>query len=218
MDDASVARSRKCCVEKMVFIGFFARAWRLQRWRAGGVMKISLGALFAAVTLLAATSGSAQNVITTQRASASAITCTPMSTTSTVPPWSQTHGKVYHRGTAVEPITLFCPVHFEFMTVYTGQVFGGFYKPTLLTIKYIDPDASGSQAQVEASLKWVDSAGGVHVVGSLDSNLQGAGNGVKTMSLDVDAHEFNATQYYVQLSIKRSNTGLIPAVYGFDLH
>jgi hypothetical protein len=160
----------------------------------------------------------------TKTATGSAIACVPMSTTSTVPPWEQTHGKVYHRGSATENIVLFCHVAMESIDIVTDAGPGGAISwPKVMTIKYVDPDASGRGSSILAELKYADDAGNMIEMAVADSNAQGAGTGIRTMDADISGFSekeltFTKGHLYVQLTIKRTTTGLLPAVYGYTLH
>jgi hypothetical protein len=184
-------------------------------------MRISILTTLAAV-LLAGTTASAAEFIN-KIASGSAIACVPMSTFSTPPAWEQTHGKVYHRGSSTENIVLFCHVAMESIEIVTDGPGSAINWPKVMTIKYIDPDASGSQSSILAELKYADAAGNMVEMAVADSNAQGAGTGIRTMDANISGFSdkeltFSKGHLYVQLTIKRSNTSLHPAVYGYTLH
>lgn len=147
-------------------------------------------------------------------ARAAAITCVPMSTASTPPPWQQTHGKVYHRGSSLENVVLFCPVHWT--ATYEPGREGEHLAPNVLEVKYVDPDGSGTQADVLAELKYADLSGNVVLLGVMASNQQGSHTGIRSVEVPI-GDVFVGHRLYVQLTLRRSNAGLFPAVYGFTL-
>lgn len=158
-------------------------------------------------------------------ASGSAIACVPMATTTTPPPWQQSHGKVYHRGSSTESIVLFCPVQMESIELVSDDGIPGGQAswPKVMTIKYVDPDGPSAQASILAELKYADLAGNMVEMAVADSNAQGAGTGIRTMDAEISGFSdkeatFTKGHLYIQLTIKRSTSALLPAVYGYTLH
>jgi len=175
-------------------------------------------------TLLAGTTASAIETLS-KTATGSAIACVPMSSTSTVPPWEQTHGKVQHRGSSTENVVLFCHVAMESIDLVTDPPSSAAFVlwPKVMTIKYVDPDASGRGSSILAELKFADDAGNMVEMAVADSDAQGAGTGIRTMDADITGFPdrdltFTKGHLFVQLTIKRTTTGLLPAVYGYMLH
>ena len=176
-------------------------------------------------TLLAGTAASANETLI-KTATGSAIACVPMSSTSTVPPWEQTHGKVQHRGSSTENVVLFCHVAMESIDLVTdiSPPFFAFVSwPKVMTIKYVDPDESGRGSSILAELKFADDAGNMVDMAVADSDAQGAGTGIRTMDAAITGFPdgkltFTKGHLFVQLTIKRTSTGLLPAVYGYTLH
>jgi hypothetical protein len=141
--------------------------------------------------------------------------------TSTVPvPWVQTHGKVMHNTTSTQDIVLFCSVAISTATLPGGPNGGVYGIPlSVMTVKYVDPDATGGQANVLAELKYADDAGNMVELAVASSSAQsGGGTGISTMDANISGLDKAKGQIFVQLTLHRTSTGLFPAVYGFNLH
>lgn len=172
-----------------------------------------------AVSLFASSSASAQGVVIQEQAVGSAIACVPLSSNTLPVPWVQTHGKVQHNATSTTDIVLFCPVQPSFISFPSGGQ-GVFTQPfTVMTIKYVDPDASGTQANILAELKYADAAGNMVEVAVASSSAQTNGStGITTMNANLGKYDASAGQLFVQLTLHRTTSGLVPAVYGYTLH
>jgi hypothetical protein len=177
-------------------------------------------ALAAALTsLLAASSASAQGVVIYERASGSAIACVPMSSATWPVPWAQTHGKVLHNGTTTQDVVLFCPVAIDSISIPTGTAAGGYSPATVMTVKYVDPDGTGTQANVLAELKYADAGGNMVELAVASSSAQTSGStGIATMDANIAKGDYSSGHLFVQLTIHRTTAGLAPAVYGYSLH
>ena len=170
------------------------------------------------VSLAAARAARAQGVVNQEFAVGSAIACVPMSTATWPVPWVQTHGKVMHNASSTENIVLFCPVALS--NIAFEQQFGAVEVPTVFTIKYVDPDATGTAANVLAELKYADAAGNMVELAVASSSAQpNGGTGISTMDAKIARTDvWGDGMIYVQLTLQRTRTGLYPAVYGYTLH
>jgi hypothetical protein len=181
--------------------------------------KIMLTALATiAVSLFANSSAFAQGIIVTETAQGSAIACVPMSSPTLPVPWVQTHGKVQHNATSTTDIVLFCQVAITALSFPSNiqGVFGAGL--TVMTVKYVDPDGTGSGANVLAELKYAD-AGGNMIEEAVASSSTQSSTGITTMDANITGSNFpSGGQLFVQLTLHRTSTGLFPAVYGFELH
>ncbi len=142
----------------------------------------------------------------------SAIACVPRETAINTKAYSQTHGKVYHNGNSIQPITLFGPV---FMPTDNGSSTDG---DLLLSFTYRDPDGTGIQSRAAMALKSVNKkTGSVEQLDGLDSN-SGSIPGVNTIS-GIITHQldFNKFYYFVQIEIQRTTVNFIPEVYGYSI-
>jgi hypothetical protein len=172
-----------------------------------------------AVSLFASSSASAQGLITQEEAVGSAISCVPLSSNTLPVPWVQTHGKVLHNATSTTDIVLFCPVQPSFISYPSGGPASGFEPFTVMTIKYVDPDATGTQANVLAELKYADAAGDMVEVAVASSSAQtGGGTGITTMNANIGKFDLAGGHLFVQLTLHRTTTRLFPTVYGYSLH
>ena len=173
----------------------------------------------AAVSLFASSSAFAQGLVVQESAVGSAIACVPLSSNTLPVPWVQTHGKVQHNTTSTNDIVLFCPVQPSFLA-YPLNVQGYAVDPfTVMTIKYVDPDATGTQANVLAELKFADAAGNMVEVAVASSSAQtNGGTGITTMNANIGKFDLAGGHLFVQLTLHRTSTGLFPAVYGYSLH
>ena len=172
-----------------------------------------------AVSLFASSSALAQGVIIQEGAVGSAIACVPLSSNTLPVPWVQTHGKVQHNATSTSDIVLFCSVQPSFISYPTGSPAGGVEPFTVMTIKYVDPDATGTQANVLAELKYADAGGNmVEVAVASSGSHTGGGTGITTMDANIGKYDLSGGHLFVQLTLHRTTTNLFPAVYGYTLH
>jgi hypothetical protein len=180
--------------------------------------KLALGIVVVA-SLFVSRSALAQGVIIQQLAQGSAIACVPLTSATLPAPWVQTHGKVMHNATSTQDIVLFCQVAIDSISFPTPTP-GGLVEPlTVMTIKYVDPDATGTQSNVLAELKYADPAGNMVELAVASSSAQsGGGTGISTMDAKIGSIDRASGHLFVQLTLHRTSTGLFPAVYGFTLH
>jgi hypothetical protein len=149
----------------------------------------------------------------------SAMTCNPWQQSVQADAYLQTGGRAKHKNPATGLIQVFCPVFNTFTP------FDQFSSDTELTwndlyVTYKDPDGQGEQYQVTAALRYVDTAGQVRTIASVDSNKQLSGvTSDTTMQTRIEGHDFNfvSRHYYVQIGIYRSDTALEPDVAGFNI-
>lgn len=183
-------------------------------------MRIFALAVAVAVTsLFAAPSASAQGIAVFGKASGSAIACVPMSSATWPVPWTQTHGKVVHNGTTTQDVVLFCPVAIDTIAIPTPGPGYSVAPLTVMTVKYVDPDGAGTQANVLAELKYADAAGNMVELAVASSSAQAGGaTGIATMDANISQAQINGGQLFVQLTIHRTTSTLAPAVYGYELH
>jgi hypothetical protein len=182
------------------------------------VMRI-LALAVAFISLFAARSAFAQGFIFSEGASGSAIACVPMSSATWPVPWTQTHGKVIHNGTTTQDVVLFCPVAIDTIAIPSGGPVGGSQPMTVMTVKYVDPDGTGSQANVLAELKYADAAGNMVELAVASSSAQSSNaTGISTMDANISQTPVNGGHLFVQLTIHRTTSSLVPAVYGYSLH
>lgn len=173
------------------------------------------------VSLVAARAAHAQ-IIDEEFATGSAIACVPLSSNTLPVPWVQTHGKVMHNATSTENIVLFCPVSLSNIAIPSGTSAGAVMWPTVFTVKYVDPDATGTVTNVLAELKYADAGGNmIELAVASSSAQQNGGTGISTMDAKIASTKPDVWingQVYVQLTLERTRTGVYPEVYGYSLH
>jgi hypothetical protein len=134
-------------------------------------------------------------------------------------PWAQTHGKVLHNGTTTQDVVLFCPVAIDSISIPNPGPGGSFSPLTVMTVKYVDPDGTGTQANVLAELKFADAAGNMVELAVASSSAQANGStGIATMDANIAQVDSSSGHLFVQLTIHRTTASLAPAVYGYSLH
>ncbi|HEY2747517.1 MAG TPA: hypothetical protein VGL86_22995 [Polyangia bacterium] len=181
--------------------------------------KIAIATIATVAVSLFASSAFAQGAIVQQSAMGSAIACVPLSSPTLPVPWVQTHGKVEHSATSTADIVLFCPVQISTLTIPLPNPGGAIEPLTVFTVKYVDPDATGAEANVLAELKYADAAGNMVEVAVATSSAQsGGGTGITTMNASIGKLDLSQGQLFVQLTLHRTTTRLFPAVYGWTLH
>ena len=136
----------------------------------------------------------------------SAIVCVPRETAINTKAYSQTHGKVYHNGNSIQPITLFGPVFMP--TNSDGEAL-------IFNFTYRDPDGAGIQSRAAIALKCVNKiTGAVEQLQGLDSNDPRNGwgvFGVNTISVEITHKlDFNKFYYFVQIEIQRKSVNFLP--------
>jgi hypothetical protein len=148
----------------------------------------------------------------------SMMTCNPWQQSVQDDAYFQTGGRAKHKDPATGLIQVFCPVYNT-----TGQdIFSSDSENTWndLIVTYKDPDGTGEAYRVTAALRYVDTAGNVQTVASVDSNQQAnAPLTDTTMQTLISGHEFDFINrhYYLQVGIEREDTGAAPDVAGFNI-
>lgn len=139
-----------------------------------------------------------------------AIACTPWDQSVERDALLHTGGRVKHKRQATGLIQVMCPV---FDTSDSLNVSSW----NRLIMLYLDPDGTNTGARVTAALRFVNRAGTVQTVASIDSNQRTSTVfGEETTALQ---HRFNFAEnyYYIQASVSRANTTLAPEFGGFKL-
>lgn len=124
--------------------------------------------------------------------------------------YRMTHERVYHNSNATGTILLYGPVHPWNESYGDGVNF----KAT-----FIDPDGEDDTAQVIAELRFVG-PGGITFIAKLDSNDHAvATSDVQTMSTPVTWRHlgYDEGYYVVRIYVTRTNTGVVPAAFGYNL-
>ena len=180
--------------------------------------KLALSAVVV-VSLFASRPVFAQGIVDLLGATGSAISCVPLASNTLPVPYVQTHGRVQHATSSVADVVLFCPVQLAATAIPIPTPGGGIQSPKVMTIKYIDPDASGTGANVLAELKFADAGGNMIELAVVSSSTQGSGStGITTMDVDIsDAIGKADGHLFVQLTLHRTDRSLFPTVFGYTL-
>jgi hypothetical protein len=140
----------------------------------------------------------------------SVMTCAPWQESLQADTYFQVAGRIKHKGNATGSIQAFCPVFNN-----TGEYSAAWNDLTLL---YHDPDGPQANAQVTATLRYVDNFGRVATVASVNSNGSSATPDLREATT-IFRHEFDLINryYYIQVSVRRTVPTLSPEAGGVKL-
>jgi hypothetical protein len=141
-----------------------------------------------------------------------AIACTPWDQSVERDALLHVAGRVKHKRQATGLIQVMCPVFDTSDSLNTASW-------NRLTMIYLDPDGTNAGARVTAALRFVNRAGTVRTVASIDSNQTFPASTDFGEATRVFQHNFNFLEnyYYIQASVSRANTTLAPEFGGFQL-
>ena len=120
----------------------------------------------------------------------------------------QQGGRIKHRDDSLGAILAFCSLPL----VPSAPNWNTFI------VLYKDPDGTGEDYRVQASVRFVDNENGnVQDVVSLDSNAEPEFTGVREMAKEF-THDFDPNNYYwIQLRADRNNTAARTEILGFQM-